>query len=1728
MPINPYAFRHFIPAFIHPWKANSAAEEILLEVKTRIITEAAVEFTDRVMPNNTTYLYYILSLAATEFGIDAPELEERWTNRFLGENIAVADIPRAAFDYFKLKFEPLASGMQVIDFYVVLQQHFTLPRFVIYIYDNLAASINSLLEVPNQTDETRLTQVNALLDIFGTDESWDASFLAQFPQPEVIGSLLRRLEKSGHTYSHDATTFVIGNEMTALAFHDNHHSCIYVLNKTNNKTRSLYACIMNGDDIHLDDFFNSRKNALAFLNSIPKQARGKLIKSMVKPETLSALMTTKLHYHEIINMLEPGTVFFPEKREQLPPELKTDPTFTRLFWNNTSTPTLDEKQPTPTAQHPDKIKDFLESKDGEIYRDAVNKSLNELRQWIRENQVETKEENINRVETIMCHYSGSNSAANKVKYPLYRYGVHTLQGIILSLHKTDITPLEKQKFAIKELVDLHFGLCEPIINKNLSITKNKLSGKISDILIETKRELTSQLIAETFTLLQIMQNESLGYESHRETSVLNYIAPEIGLPLEEDEEYAFPLELNSKLVAVFDVIMPKLSETLSFNNIIHYLVENNFTMVQTLLSGINVENSTDRFADIEAFLDIFGKDEDFDCRQLVTLKNDDTMKTAPDEDIRQVITISVVARFMHSELINYRTINKALEISIYTPDPGTVTLDIERYADKMFVRDLRRLDGTPVTRRPILLFLRDITERNDMLNEITLLDLTLNRNTLTRDTLLELIKLLPDTIQTTLYPYLTLPLYTAAPTLLTALASDKIPKILRYEMILDALQNHKASVTPDVWRDNNFQKLLNEMTTFSTLKPRLKACIRSLSDLEILVPLSIFPIGSPIEIWMRPISIFLKFKSFVELLTAVDMNPTVFINRTVSSGHILKHLNTEEDKEILAYAIYVAMNKITSNKNHIDYETVKDKLPDISKTVVKSETDKKLLNTLLKAIKRNAFAFPPDIILSSISRLPKLQQEELADTLPLPPYEPSQNKLYLVYFTLCSLHKFIEFVNNKKNHGYFVEHYHYLPPDKKAYLQNKIKEEARVGTVKETLLILYQKSHILHTNEIVNDITLETLATLPETDALEIWNNPTLHLLINATKSDYDLYQFQKFLDRISTDYALKLANVTFSHDKLKPLILLAAAKKSFNSLDEVIAFCKTQPRALFEFVDPQQVAIHVNTLTDKEALSTALLATLNGYAEEKASDYSYFVNYLAHCSKKDDVNLLNQAGCIRLIDSIIVNYFSFIVDEHKKTNPEKWRDRSRIKSFDQTLDALKNDLYENLIQFTVDYDDILDLVNSTTLYGDRTAAVNAAVLYLNLSLDPDITHEDTIAHQKTTLSIINTIHEIISKLPLITKVLPKITNSQETHASNVVKTWHQLNTVMIPSETSLKPIKQFLQEAGVKEDPSPEFKLACDTFAQEGLSEDLLLICISHLPLPQQAKFADLMTPPTYQSAFYLTYLNSCSDNKFREALSIKKLTNEKNLGLLAHKIYRAISGEKKTIFLEEIKKTYGGTTPTDTLEIYLEKFKEVPRILHDLITHLIINTRLSDMKDVWNHPELKKQLRNSYFHDDSNELPHFFRQLSPDEAIELIHSGFDIGAFNVIVNTVISNKSFKNLDELIATCKDKKFDFFKLINPHNIVCHLYTPEDKQRLIDVMIATFQNNPELSQEFSLKGRNEYEEEIDKMIEQVHKEKLSDRSDITLHPQSMLFKNVITQVSEDKKHEPPQSGSSNTI
>ena len=704
MPTN--VTQDFFPSFLEPWKPNSPTDEILSAIKTRIIADVVISIADEITP------YYQKHRTS--------ELAESYFHMIADKyGLEKSEVASSTLDYYSKEGYFSEKNLNTLDLRIA--DYFSASRFSNYLYDEINEHLDSLLENPENSEEMKLKSVDAYLKSFGDDDTWDIELIRHYQRQEVTASLVRRLVQSGKLNIESAVKSEVGDGITLYQFDNSQNSALYIENTKDHKSKSLLGSIYSGDNLKLDSFVTDRQKAMSLLSKVPKKAREKFVTEMI-PQTLFANSTeTQSQYHAILSMLPKDTKFKLDKTEDFTQELEKDAALANTFFAAPK----EEKHNTPTPNDPDEIQSFLASPDGATYRTTVKKTLGELKQWAETHDTPIDTKNIDRVERLMCSYAGNNSAVNKVKFPLYYEGIHHLEAIVDSLKNTDVVPLQMQKTFVQELVDIGFKVCEPGVNKNAYLTKNKLSGNISDILIDVKRELATQVVQEILIEKHIVEQvKNAGYDTHIENSILNYFAHEIGLRIEDDEEYSLPLELDKRITPdTLLTIKYRLQQTLTFEKTLDYLLDKHIQTVFDNLKGIDDATSTNKFENIETFLDLFGEDHEFSCYQLVALDNDGNMTVQPENDIKAVITISLANRFIQSGWANYNKLALDDTFEIYTPNTQDGSLQTDRNTDKIFVLDKREM---PPIRLPIALFLKEAAGKENMADELKLIANILN------------------------------------------------------------------------------------------------------------------------------------------------------------------------------------------------------------------------------------------------------------------------------------------------------------------------------------------------------------------------------------------------------------------------------------------------------------------------------------------------------------------------------------------------------------------------------------------------------------------------------------------------------------------------------------------------------------------------------------------------------------------------------------------------------------------------------------------------------------------------------------------------------------------------------------------------------------------------------------------------------------------------------------------
>lgn len=358
---------------------------------------------------------------------------------------------------------------------------------------------------------------------------------------------------------------------------------------------------------------------------------------------------------------------------------------------------LETKKLLPLPSSPEKLKEFLASDDGKLYKSIFVKYVNEINEWAKENKIDTAHWEMFRARHLS--YEGGN-ANDPEFYTIFKYGIAALAGIsaILRTPAKDEKQLEDRKNAISNLFETCHK-CPPGVYTYLNNTyvvltaNNNLDNKISAL----RQEIILEFINELLQPFKV----SPGLDVHYVNAIRNYHAKALGLD-EIEDPYIDKFCNRDILEKLNQSFSEKISEHLSLQNFINHIIDRDIFLSNFALRLNNRNTSAGAVNYFQNLLSIYQLGETASIYKLISEiveedKNDEYQSTFKS---RFLLEIYLLLKLMHDGFVN-----KSMQAHEALPDSDSV---IHYFPEQsLHLAYIDYIDKNETKQIPFIVFFKD-------------------------------------------------------------------------------------------------------------------------------------------------------------------------------------------------------------------------------------------------------------------------------------------------------------------------------------------------------------------------------------------------------------------------------------------------------------------------------------------------------------------------------------------------------------------------------------------------------------------------------------------------------------------------------------------------------------------------------------------------------------------------------------------------------------------------------------------------------------------------------------------------------------------------------------------------------------------------------------------------------------------------------------------------------------
>ena len=193
--------------------------------------------------------------------------------------------------------------------------------------------------------------------------------------------------------------------------------------------------------------------------------------------------------------------------------------------------------PLPTS--PETMQDFLQSKDGGLFRAGLIALVERLQNWVRAHGLPALADPCEDFKRIYSTFTGKDPDFNKIYFALFRQGLPHLAAIC-DLLDSDKIPLNIKQDNIKNLIS-GIKVCPPGASTNIADTYWKLAAQLNlaTELMATRRQIVQQIVLESLKevkgKLGIADDALIGMEIHYVNTIINEFAKVFAVKVTDDE-----------------------------------------------------------------------------------------------------------------------------------------------------------------------------------------------------------------------------------------------------------------------------------------------------------------------------------------------------------------------------------------------------------------------------------------------------------------------------------------------------------------------------------------------------------------------------------------------------------------------------------------------------------------------------------------------------------------------------------------------------------------------------------------------------------------------------------------------------------------------------------------------------------------------------------------------------------------------------------------------------------------------------------------------------------------------------------------------------------------------------------------------------------------------------------------------------------------------------------------
>ena len=575
---------------------------------------------------------------------------------------------------------PLPDNQQDPDHLRVIVQRFrdeceqaiTLQTVVEHCMSRFYTEIMQFLINPVLSEADKILSIHFNLAKYGVDRAFQLHRMQDLDLYLISGSILQRIISSQFVDYERMQTYALNSNLVAYVLESCDPGLIYVCNIRSEFVGPLMHVIKRNDELNLQGVVNSKYWLTRILYENPER-RKKIFTEFFTKEFLFKIIEMSSDFYSAVMLMKDCLdvkAYFAGM--QTVPNLVFDAAYTPFLFE---VPKQEEvKVEVAVPKYPEKLKEFIESESWAPYSAALSKEFNELKEWIAEHNLIVNIDNINNLSTRLITYTGNDVIVNRDRITIYRDGIpllmrlnHALRASSLGEEK-EINQLdrEQRQDVVRELVNVDFLRCEAAIVDYLGFACMQLSRNAGDAHMQIRCERARQLITEKIRESGIINNTNIGQETHYVTSILNYYAPDLGIPMSEDV-HANILILNSQLYYIAQwVVREPLLKALSYINYLHYIMEHRLKDFMTMLQGATLDNITSKSDNFDFSIKLFGSDKEFMWDQLVEEK-DDGLSVEPPRRIEQFVMVSLSRRMALLSYAKVMQIAEGKEVDVFGP-----------------------------------------------------------------------------------------------------------------------------------------------------------------------------------------------------------------------------------------------------------------------------------------------------------------------------------------------------------------------------------------------------------------------------------------------------------------------------------------------------------------------------------------------------------------------------------------------------------------------------------------------------------------------------------------------------------------------------------------------------------------------------------------------------------------------------------------------------------------------------------------------------------------------------------------------------------------------------------------------------------------------------------------------------------------------------------------------------